>query len=468
MVNLRPSYGLFIDGEFVSPVDGGHFKTENPSSQEVLAEVGSAGPADVDRAVSAARRAQEEVWGPMPGRERAKYLFRVARIIQERSRELAVLETLDNGKPIKESRDVDVPLAAAHFFYYAGWADKLGYAGFGPHPRPLGVAGQVIPWNFPLLMAAWKLAPALATGNTCVLKPAETTPLSALLLAEILQQADLPAGVVNIVPGAGDTGAALVAHPGLDKVAFTGSTEVGKQIQRNLAGTGRRLTLELGGKAANIVFDDAPLSQAIEGIVNGIFFNQGQVCCAGSRLLVQEPIAEGVVEALKRRLETLRLGDPLDKNTDIGAINSSTQLDKIRRLVASGEDEGAQRWSPACTLPDRGYWFAPTLFTGVVPAQQIAREEIFGPVLSVLTFRTPEEAVEKANNTTYGLSAGVWTEKGSRILHMAARLRAGVVWANTFNRFDPASPFGGYRESGFGREGGRHGLGPYLEGSFDA
>ena len=469
MVNLRASYGLFIDGEFVSPVDGGHFKTENPSSQEVLAEVSSAGPADIDRAVRAARRAQEEVWGPMPGRERAKYLFRVARIIQERSRELAVLETLDNGKPIKESRDVDVPLAAAHFFYYAGWADKLGYAGFGPHPRPLGVAGQVIPWNFPLLMAAWKLAPALATGNTCVLKPAETTPLSALLLAEILQQADLPPGVVNIVSGAGDTGAALVAHPGLDKVAFTGSTEVGKQIQRNLAGTGRRLTLELGGKAANIVFEDAPLSQAVEGIVNGIFFNQGQVCCAGSRLLVQEPIAEGVVEALKRRLETLRLGDPLDKNTDIGAINSSAQLDKIRRLAASGEDEGAQRWSPAsCTLPDRGYWFPPTMFTGVVPAQRIAREEIFGPVLSVLTFRTPEEAVEKANNTTYGLSAGVWTEKGSRILHMAARLRAGVVWANTFNRFDPASPFGGYRESGFGREGGRHGLEAYLEGSFDA
>ena len=468
MVNLRASYGLFIDGEFVSPSDGGHFKTENPSSQEVLAEVSSAGPADVDRAVRAARRAQEEVWGPMPGRERAKYLFRVARIIQERSRELAVLETLDNGKPIKESRDVDVPLAAAHFFYYAGWADKLAYAGFGPHPRPLGVAGQVIPWNFPLLMAAWKLAPALATGNTCVLKPAETTPLSALLLAEILQQADLPPGVVNIVPGAGDTGAALVAHPGLDKVAFTGSTEVGKQIQRDLAGTGRRLTLELGGKAANIVFEDAPLSQAVEGIVNGIFFNQGQVCCAGSRLLVQEPIVEGVVEALKRRLDTLRLGDPLDKNTDIGAINSSAQLDKIRRLAASGEDEGAQRWSPACTLPDRGYWFPPTLFTGVVPAQRIAREEIFGPVLSVLTFRTPEEAVEKANNTPYGLSAGVWTEKGSRILHMAARLRAGVVWANTFNRFDPASPFGGYGESGFGREGGRHGLEAYLEGSFDA
>jgi aldehyde dehydrogenase (NAD+) len=468
VVNLRASYGLFIDGEFVSPVDGGHFKTENPASQEVLAEVSSAGPADIDRAVKAARRAQEEVWGPMPGKERAKYLFRVARLMQERSRELAVLETLDNGKPIKESRDVDVPLAAAHFFYYAGWADKLAYAGLGPHPRPLGVAGQVIPWNFPLLMAAWKLAPALATGNTCVLKPAETTPLSALLLAEILQQAELPPGVVNIVSGAGDTGAALVAHPGLDKVAFTGSTEVGKQIQRGLAGTGRRLTLELGGKAANIVFDDAPLSQAVEGIVNGIFFNQGQVCCAGSRLLVQEPIAEGVVEALKRRLETLRLGDPLDKNTDIGAINSSIQLDKIRRFATSGEDEGAQRWSPSCTLPERGYWFPPTLFTGVVPAQRIAREEIFGPVLSVLTFRTPEEAVEKANNTTYGLSAGVWTEKGSRILHMAARLRAGVVWANTFNRFDPASPFGGYRESGFGREGGRHGLEAYLEGSFDA
>jgi aldehyde dehydrogenase (NAD+) len=467
VVNLKASYGLFVDGEFVEPVDGGHFKTEDPSSQEVLAEVSAAGPADVDRAVRAARRAQQEVWGPMPGRERAKYLFRVARLLQERSRELAVLETLDNGKPIKESRDVDVPLAAAHFFYHAGWADKLAYAGLGPHPRPLGVAGQVIPWNFPLLMAAWKLAPALATGNTCVLKPAETTPLSALLLAEILQQAELPAGVVNILTGAGDTGAALVAHPGLDKVAFTGSTDVGKQIQRSLAGTGRRLTLELGGKAANIVFEDAPLSQAVEGIVNGIFFNQGQVCCAGSRLLVQEPIAEGVVEALKRRLETLRLGEPLDKNTDIGAINSSVQLERIRRLAASGEEEGAQRWSPSCALPERGYWFPPTLFTGVAPSQRIAREEIFGPVLSVLTFRTPEEAVEKANNTPYGLSAGVWTEKGSRILYMAARLRAGVVWANTFNRFDPASPFGGYRESGFGREGGRHGLEAYIEDASD-
>jgi aldehyde dehydrogenase (NAD+) len=468
IVNLRPSYGLFIDGEFVDPLDGGHFKTESPSSQEVLAEVSTAGPADVDRAVQAARQAYEQVWGPMPGKERAKYIFRVARIIQERARELAVLESLDNGKPIKESRDVDIPLAAAHFFYHAGWADKLGYAGLGPHPRPLGVAGQVIPWNFPLLMAAWKLAPALATGNTCVLKPAETTPLSALLLAEILQQAELPPGVVNIVTGAGETGAALVAHPGVDKVAFTGSTEVGKQIQRTLAGTGKRLTLELGGKAANIVFDDAPLSQAVEGIVNGIFFNQGHVCCAGSRLLVHEPVAEDVVQALQRRLETLRLGDPLDKNTDIGAINSPQQLEKIRELAESGEAEGAQRWSPSCPLPERGYWFPPTLFTGVVPAQRIAREEIFGPVLSVLTFRTPDEAIEKANNTTYGLSAGVWTEKGSRILHVAARLRAGVVWANTFNRFDPSSPFGGYRESGFGREGGRQGLAAYLEGYADA
>ncbi len=468
IVTLKPSYGLFIGGEFVDPIDGGHFKTESPSSQEVLAEVSSAGPADVDRAVSAARRAQEEVWGPMPGKERAKYLFRVARIVQERARELAVLESLDNGKPIKESRDVDIPLAAAHFFYYAGWADKLAYAGFGPDPKPVGVAGQVIPWNFPLLMAAWKLAPALATGNTCVLKPAETTPLTALLLAEILQQAELPPGVVNIITGDGETGATLVSHPGVDKVAFTGSTEVGKQIQRGLAGTGKRLTLELGGKAANVVFDDAPLSQAVEGIVNGIFFNQGHVCCAGSRLLVQEPIAEGVVEALQRRLETLRLGDPLDKNTDIGAINSLQQLDKIRELAASGETEGAQRWSPSCPLPERGYWFPPTLFTGVAPSQRIAREEIFGPVLSVLTFRTPEEAIEKANNTTYGLSAGVWTEKGSRILYMAARLRAGVVWANTFNRFDPSSPFGGYRESGFGREGGRQGLEPYLESSLDA
>ncbi len=463
VVDLRPSYGLFIDGAFVDQTDGSTFKTVNPATEEVLAEVSEAGPGDVERAVAAARRAQSEVWGPMRPSERAKYLFRVARIIQERSRELAVLESLDNVKPIKESRDVDVPLAAAHFFYYAGWADKLDYAGYGPDPRPIGVAGQVIPWNFPLLMAAWKLAPALATGNTCVLKPAETTPLSALVLCEILQQADLPAGVVNVVTGAGATGAALVANPGVAKVAFTGSTKVGKEIQQSVAGTSKRLTLELGGKAANIVFDDAPIDEAVEGIVNGIFFNQGQVCCAGSRLLVQESVAEAVLERLKRRLQTLRLGDPLDKNTDIGAINSSEQLARIRQLSDAGEAEGAERWSPACELPDRGYWFPPTVFTGVSTAHRIAREEIFGPVLSVLTFRTPEEAVAKANNTTYGLSAGVWTEKGSRILSMAGQLRAGVVWANTFNRFDPTSPFGGYRESGFGREGGRHGLAAYLD-----
>ena len=463
VVNLRPSYGLFVNGEFVEPSDGTMFETVDPSSEEVLAQVTSAGPVDVDRAVTAASRAQQEVWGPMPGKERAKYLYRIARLVQERSRELAVLESLDNGKPIRESRDVDIPLVAAPFFYYAGWADKLSYAGLGPAPRPLGVAGQIVPWNFPLLMAAWKIAPALATGNTCVLKPAETTPLSALLLAEIVQQAELPPGVVNVVTGAGATGAALVEHPGVDKIAFTGSTEVGKAIQRRLAGTKRRLTLELGGKAANIVFEDAAISQAVEGIVNGIFFNQGHVCCAGSRLLVQESVADTVVGALKSRLETLRLGDPLDKNTDIGAINSSRQLVKIRELAGSGDAEGATRWSPECVLPDRGYWFPPTVFTDVAPAHRIAREEIFGPVLSVLTFRTPDEAVAKANNTTYGLSAGVWTEKGSRILWMARQLRAGVVWANTFNRFDPTSPFGGYRESGFGREGGRHGLEAYLD-----
>jgi aldehyde dehydrogenase (NAD+) len=463
LVDVRSSYGLFIDGEFREPVDGETLKTVNPATEEVLAEVAVAGPSDVDRAVGAARRAQQEVWGPMRPAERAKYLFRIARLIQERSRELAVLESLDNGKPIRESRDVDLPLSAAHFFYHAGWADKLAYAGMGPDPKPVGVAGQIIPWNFPLLMAAWKLAPALAAANTCVLKPAETTPLSALHLAAILQQAELPPGVVNILPGAGDTGRLLVAHPGVDKVAFTGSTEVGKEIVRTLSGSGKRLTLELGGKAANVVFDDAPLDQAVEGIVNGIFFNQGHVCCAGSRLLVQESALEEVLGRLKRRLATLRVGDPLDKNTDVGAINSAAQLDKITSLVAAGQAEGAERWSPpGCELPDRGYWFAPTVFTGVSQSHRIAREEIFGPVLSVLTFRTPEEAVEKANNTPYGLSAGVWTEKGSRILWMARRLRAGVVWANTFNRFDPASPFGGYQESGFGREGGRHGLEAYL------
>jgi aldehyde dehydrogenase (NAD+) len=399
----------------------------------------------------------------MPGAERAKYIFRIARLIQERSRELAVLESIDNGKPIRESRDVDVPLAAAYFFYYAGWADKLGYAGHGPDPRPLGVAAQVIPWNFPLLMLAWKIAPALACGNTVVLKPAETTPLSALLFAEVCQQADLPPGVVNIVTGAGQTGATLVGHPDVNKVAFTGSTDVGKLIARTVAGSQKKLTLELGGKAANVVFEDAPLDQAVEGIVNGIFFNQGHVCCAGSRLLVQESIADALLDRLKRRLGTLRLGDPLDKNTDIGAINSLEQLAKIRELSDVGESEGAERWSPLCELPAQGYWFPPTLFTGVAQSHRIAREEIFGPVLSVLTFRTPQEAVEKANNTPFGLSAGVWTEKGSRILWMADQLRAGVVWANTFNRFDPASPFGGFKESGFGREGGRHGLEAYLD-----
>jgi aldehyde dehydrogenase (NAD+) len=398
----------------------------------------------------------------MPGRERAKYLFRIARLIQERARELAVLESLDNGKPIRESRDVDIPMAAAHFFYYAGWADKLGFAGFGTDPQPLGVAAQVVPWNFPLLMAAWKLAPALAAGNTAVLKSAETTPLSALALADIIAQADLPPGVVNIVNGGPSTGEALVGHPGVDKVAFTGSTSVGKQIARTVAGTPKRLTLELGGKAANIVFDDAPLEQAVEGIVNGIFFNQGHVCCAGSRLLVQESIAEETLDALRRRLLHLKLGDPLDKNTDIGAINSAEQLKRITELTDVAESEGATRWSPPCELPSTGYWFAPTVLTDVTPAHRVAREEVFGPVLAVMTFRTPEEAVAKANNTPYGLSAGVWTDKGSRILWMAKRLRAGVVWANTFNRFDPVSPFGGYNESGYGREGGRHGLGAYL------
>ena len=463
IVSIAPRYGLFIGGEFVPPADGGSFATLNPATEEPLAEVAQAGPQDVDRAVAAARAAYDGAWGATPGRERAKYLYRIARVIQERAREFAVLESLDNGKPIRESRDVDIPLAAAHFFYYAGWADKLEHAGFGPDPRPVGVAGQVIPWNFPLLMAAWKLAPALAAGNTCVLKPAETTPLTALLLAEVIAEAGLPPGTVNILTGDGATGAALVAHPGVDKVAFTGSTEVGKEIQRAVAGTGTRLTLELGGKAANVVFDDAPLDQAVEGIVNGIFFNQGHVCCAGSRLLVQESVADTVLDRLKRRLGTLRLGDPLDKNTDIGAVNSRQQLDKITELSAAGEQEGAQRWSPACSLPDRGYWFPPTVFSGVSQAHRIAQEEIFGPVLSVLTFRTPEEAVAKANNTPYGLSAGIWTEKGSRIFWMAQRLRAGVIWANTYNRFDPASPFGGYQESGFGREGGRHGLAGYLD-----
>ncbi len=463
VVTLRERYGLFIGGEWVEPTET--YETIAPRDEETLATIGQATEADVDSAVAAARGAFANGWSALPGSERAKYLFRIARILQERAREFAVLESLNGGKPIKESRDVDLPLAAAHFFYYAGWADKLEYAFPNRKPKPVGVAGQIIPWNFPLLMLAWKIAPALACGNTVVLKPAETTPLTALLFCDVVRQAELPPGVVNIVTGDGRTGAAIVEHPDVDKIAFTGSTEVGKAIQRRLAGTGKKLTLELGGKAANVVFDDCALDQAVEGIVNGIYFNQGHVCCAGSRLFAQESIYEPLVEKLKRRLETLRVGDPLDKNTDVGAINSKMQLDKIVELVEAGKAEGAEIYQPPCRLPEKGYWFAPTVFTNVAQSYRIAQEEIFGPVLSVLTFRTPEEAVEKANNTPYGLSAGVWTEKGSRILWMAQRLRAGVVWANTFNRFDPSSPFGGYKESGFGREGGRHGLEPYL--SFD-
>ena len=462
-VPIRPRYELFVGGKFVAPRSGRYFPTINPATEETLAEVAEAGEADVDAAVTEARRAFDKTWRKVKPSERAKYIFRVARLIQEKSRALAVAETLNGGKPIKESRDIDVPLAAAHFFYYAGWADKLAYAFPTRKVEPLGVAGQIIPWNFPLLMAAWKIAPALAAGNTVVLKPAETTPITAMMLAEIFQEADLPPGVVNIITGAGETGSALVRHPQVDKIAFTGSTEVGKRIQRALAGTGKRLTLELGGKAANIVFEDAPLDQAVEGIVNGIYFNQGHVCCAGSRLFVQESIAEPLMRKLRARIETLRLGDPLDKNTDVGAINSRQQLEKIQELVDSGVAEGAEMFQSSCQLPSRGFWFAPTFFTGVAQSSRIAQEEIFGPVLSVLTFRTPEEALERANNTPYGLSAGVWTEKGSRILKIAQKLKAGVVWANTYNKFDPASPFGGYKESGFGREGGLHGLAPYVK-----
>lgn len=462
-VRLASQYGLFVGGEMTAPAAGRLAPTVNPATGETLAEVSVADADDVDRAVAAARAAWEGGWQDLPGAERAKYLYRVARLLQERAREFAVLETMDGGKPIRESRDLDVPLAAAHFFHYAGWADKLDYAFSGRRAVPLGVAAQVIPWNFPLLMAAWKLAPALACGNTAVLKPAPTTPLTALLLAEVLRDAELPPGVVNIVTGDDATGVALVAHPGVDKVAFTGSTDVGRAIGAEAAGTGKRLTLELGGKAANIVFEDAALDQVTEGIVNGIYFNGGQVCCAGSRLLVQESVAETVVGKLQRRMDALRVGDPLDKNTDIGAINSQAQLDRIQELVASGVAEGAELYTPECVLPERGFFHAPALFTNVSTAHRIAQEEIFGPVLSVLTFRTAEEAVAKANNTPYGLSAGIWTEKGSRILWMADRMQAGVVWANTFNRFDPASPFGGYRESGYGREGGRAGLLPYVE-----
>ncbi len=462
IARLRPSYGLFLDGKFTDPESHASFETLNPATEIPLARVAQASADDVGRAVASSRNAYEKVWSKTTGAERAKYLYRIARLIQERSRELAVVETLDNGKAIRESRDIDIPLAAAHFFYYAGWADKLDFAGFGPNPKPLGVAGQIIPWNFPLLMAAWKLAPALATGNTCVLKPAETTPLTALTLAEIFQQAELPPGVVNIVTGDGSVGAALVDHPGVDKIAFTGSTEVGRLIQQRVAGSHKHLTLELGGKGANIVFEDAPIDEMIEGIIDGIFFNQGHVCCAGSRLLVQESIADEVLRRLVRRVDQLRVGDPMDKNTDVGAINSAAQLARIEELTQYGESEGATRYTSSCVLPDKGYWFAPTIFADVSQSHRIAREEIFGPVLSVLTFRTPEEAVAKANNTNYGLACGVWSEKGSRTLWVAERLRAGVIWANTYNRFDPTSPFGGVRESGFGREGGRHGLEAYL------
>jgi aldehyde dehydrogenase (NAD+) len=462
IVSIKPKYGHFIGGKFVA--GNKHFPTINPATEEVLSQISLAGKSEVDAAVKAARKAYSSTWSKMSGKERGKYLFRIARIMQERSREFAVLESLDNGKPIRESRDVDVPLAAAHFFYHAGWADKLEFAVLGTSTKPHGVAGQIIPWNFPLLMLAWKVAPALAAGNTVVLKPAETTSLTALLFAEVCQQAELPAGVVNIVTGDGSTGSLIVNHPGIDKIAFTGSTEVGKIIARAVAPTNKSVTLELGGKAANIVFEDAAIDEAVEGIVNGIFFNQGHVCCAGSRLIVQESITEELLEKLKNRMAKIRVGDPLDKNTDLGAINSKEQLLKIRELSATGDSEGAERWSAPCDLPSKGFWFAPTIFTGVTQSHRIAREEIFGPVLSVLTFRTPQEAIDKANNTPFGLSAGVWSEKGSKVLWASQQLRAGVIWANTFNKFDPTSPFGGYKESGWGREGGRHGLSAYLKG----
>ena len=461
-IKLHSKYRLFIGGKFVAPRSGKYFDSINPATEEKLAEIADAGIRDVDLAVKSARRAYKNVWSKMPGRERGKYLYRIARLIQEKSRELAVLETMDGGKTIKESRGIDLPLVAAHFFYYAGWADKLNYAFPGRSPRSLGVAGQIIPWNFPLLMAAWKLAPALACGNTCVLKPAETTSITAMHLMEIFQEAELPDGVVNIITGSGETGEAIVNHPDIDKIAFTGSTEVGKQILQAVAGTKKKLTLELGGKAANIIFEDAPIDQAIEGIITGIYFNQGHVCCAGSRLLVQEGVFPAVIRKLRDRIATLRVGDPLDKNTDIGAINSRMQLDKICELVDSGVRQGAQLVQSRARLPAKGYWYPPSFFTGVTAAHRIAREEIFGPVLSVMTFRTPEEAIERANNTPYGLSAGVWTDKGSKIFKVVNKLRAGVIWANTYNKFDPTSPFGGYKESGFGREGGLQGLAPYL------
>lgn len=462
-IKLKESYDLFIGGNFVAPKSGQYFDTINPANEQHLAKIALAETEDVNEAVKAARLAYDKYWKNMPAVERGKYLYRIARLIQEKAREFAIIETMDGGKPIKESRDVDVPLVAAHFFYYAGWADKLKYAVPGRNPQPLGVAGQIIPWNFPLLMAAWKIAPALACGNTVVLKPAETTSLTALKLAELIQEADLPPGVVNIITGAGATGAALVKHPDINKVAFTGSTEVGKIIQQSIAGTGKKSTLELGGKAANIIFDDAPLDQAVEGIINGIYFNQGHVCCAGSRLFIQESVHDEVVRKLKARIETLIVGDPLDKNTDVGAINSSAQLATIKSYIAKGGEEGAQMFESSGILPSKGFWCKPTLFTGVSQSHTISREEIFGPVLAVQSFRTIAEVIEKANNTPYGLSAGVWTDKGSKIFNLTSAMKAGVVWANTYNKFDPTSPFGGYKESGFGREGGMHGLYPYLK-----
>ena len=462
IANISPNYGLFIGGKFVEPKKGKSFSTINPATEELLSKVGYGDKSDIDAAVRSARAAYTKIWSKMPAKERGKYLYRIARIMQERAREFAVVETLDNGKPIRESRDTDIPLAAAHFFYHAGWADKLEYAGFGSKPKPLGVVGQIIPWNFPLLMLAWKIAPALAAGNTVVLKPAETTPLTALLFAEVCQQSGLPDGVVNIVTGDGITGAALVNHPDINKIAFTGSTEVGKAIARSISATKKTATLELGGKAANLVFEDAAIDEAVEGIINGIFFNQGHVCCAGSRLIIQENVADEVLEKLKKRMSLIRVGDPMDKNTDLGAINSKEQLNKIEEIAKTGDAEGANRWSPDVKLPTKGFWYPPTIFTGVTQSHRIAREEIFGPVLSVLTFRTPAEAIEKANNTMYGLSAGIWSDKGAKVLWAAKQLKAGVIWSNTFNKFDPASPFGGYKESGWGREGGRHGLAGYL------
>ena len=459
---IEPRYDLFINGKFEKPLSKKYFSTINPATEEKLSEVAEANAADVNKAVVAARTAYDKVWKKMPAKERAKYIYRIARIMQERAREFAVVETLDGGKPIRESRDFDIPTAANHFFYYAGWADKLEYAFPNRTAKPLGVAGQIIPWNFPLLMAAWKIAPALATGNTVVLKPAETTPLTALKLAEIIQEADLPPGVVNIITGAGATGAALVNHPDINKIAFTGSTAVGKMIQHAIAGTNKKATLELGGKAANIIFDDAPLDQAVEGVINGIFFNQGHVCCAGSRLYVQESVFKEVIRKLKDRMETLIVGDPLDKNTDIGAINSRQQLDIINNYLKIGKQEGADMYQSSCNLPRKGFFCKPTIFTNVAQSNRIAQEEIFGPVLAIQSFRTDDEVIEKANNTPFGLSAGIWTDKGSKIFNLSSKMKAGVVWANSFNKFDPSSPFGGYKESGYGREGGLHGLSGYV------